>query len=83
MHVHEPSRLRALPTSARRHRREHSRSLFVVFVKDVGRTTRSDLTLTAPLKSMYRAMEKAAFRDDDKQWSADCVCDIVRGLCAR
>lgn len=26
-----------------------------------------------PLKAMYRAMEKAAFRDDGKQWAADNV----------
>ena len=33
----------------------------------------------AKLKSMYRAMEKIAFRDDGRQWSADNVLDIVRG----
>ena len=30
---------------------------------------------------MYRGMEKAAFREDSENcWSADCVCDIVRGM---
>ena len=34
----------------------------------------------AKLKSMYRALEKTAFRHDShNQWNADCVLDIVRG----
>eukprot|EP00750_Incisomonas_marina_P011227 INCI16357.10.p2 GENE.INCI16357.10~~INCI16357.10.p2 ORF type:complete len:681 (-),score=132.13 INCI16357.10:51-2093(-) len=53
---------------------------FASFHADVKkRTNAMEGSDVGPLKSMYRAMEKAAFRDDGKQWSADNVLDIVRG----
>lgn len=53
---------------------------FASFHADVKqRTNAMDGSEVGPLKSMYRAMEKTAFRDDGSQWSADNVLDIVRG----
>lgn len=33
----------------------------------------------APLKSIYRTMEKTAFRTDGQQWNANNVLDVLRG----
>lgn len=43
------------------------------------RTGAMDGSDVGPLKSIYRAMEKTAFRTDGHQWSANNVLDIVRG----
>ena len=60
---------------------EQARRLYKPFMQKLGRETKSDLVKTAPLKSMYRGMEKCAFRaDTESRWGADCVCDIVRGM---
>jgi hypothetical protein len=53
---------------------------FHKFIDNVVRKTKAmEGSGVGPLKKMYRAFEKMAFRGDGKQWSADCVLDIVRG----
>ena len=53
---------------------------FRLFMEDVATRSRAmQGSGVAPMKSMYRSMEKAAFRADGEQWSVDCVLDVVRG----
>ena len=55
--------------------------LYKDFVVEMIQNTKADKeSRVAPLKSMYRALEKSAFRVDGKQWSANCVLDVVRGM---
>ena len=53
---------------------------FRLFMEDIATRSRAmQGSGVAPLKSMYRSMEKAAFRADGDQWSVDHVLDVIRG----
>ena len=54
--------------------------MYCTFMSGVLQLTKAgDGSGAAPLKSLYRLLEKTGFREDGNQWSCNRVFDIVRG----